>query len=268
MRLRTDVEVPVSWLLLPLASYLLWGGFAVAWWSESAGLGPVELSVVTNALAFLGLIASAATSYVVYTLINRGNKHSSRTRALLSSALSTLVTRVGFSRPNALLPLNSAEEGFYKLQREGGERSAVLLALLGLIPFVGWIFLVAGQWLLSRDLAKHTRLEALVLEDVDRTLRTAGLRGIPVKDAHVHSHDFLGFAVVLALLGELFSSVFLGIAGCLVLIYLTVGAFSLLWLDLSIRGPAVHFHYHSEFEAGMLEALPEDGAGIGNVGVA
>src|SRR4029077_5777369 len=125
-----------------------------------------------------------------------------------------------------------------------------------------------AQWLLSRDLAKHDRLEAAVLEDIDRTLRTAGLQGIPIENARIRAHDVLGFAVVVALLSELFSAIFLGIPGSLVLIYLTVGAFSLLWLDLSIRGPAVHFDYHAQFEAGIIEALPEAGAGTGNVGVA
>ena len=268
MRPRTDVEVPVSWLLPPLASYLVWGAVAVAWWSEGAGVGSGDLSLVMNGLVFLGLTISAAASYVLYTLMNRGNKHSGRARALLSGAIGTLEDRTRFSGQHVLLPLNSAEDGYYKLLHEERERSAVLWALLALIPFVGWIFLVTAQWLLSRDLAKHDRLEAAVLEDIDRTLRTAGLQGIPIENARIRAHDVLGFAVVVALLSELFSAIFLGMPGSLVLIYLTVGAFSLLWLDLSIRGPAVHFDYHAQFEAGIIEALPEAGAGTGNVGVA
>jgi len=268
LRSRTDLEVPVSWLFLPLASYLVWGVLAVSWWSAGAGFGTGELSFATNGVVLLGLIASATASYVLFTLMNRGNKHSSRTRALLWSAIDTLEARVGSMGQQALLPLNTAEEGYYKLLREERERSAVLWALLALIPFVGWIFLVTAQWILSRDLSKHSRLEAVVLEDIDRALRVAGLQGIPVRDAPIRSHDALGFAVVLALLIELFAGYFLGLAACLVLIYLTVGASSLFWLDLSIRDPASHFYYHSQFEAGLLLALPEANAGTNEVGVA
>jgi hypothetical protein len=59
----------------------------------------------------------------------------------------------------------------------------------------------------------------------------------------------------------------LGLAGALILIYLTIGAFSLFWIDLSIRDPAGHFRYHSQLEADMLRAL-QDTTTIGNAGAA
>jgi hypothetical protein len=97
----------------------------------------------------------------------------------------------------------------------------------------------------------------LVLEDVDRAMRKAGLQGISVRHAAVGSHDVLGFAVVIVSLIEFLSVFVLGLAGCLVLIYLTVGAFSLLWLDLSIRDPTVHFSFHSQFEPDILRSLTD-----------
>ncbi len=276
MRTKTDAEIPIVRLLLPLASYLLWAVFAVAWWSTSAseivGQGTASPSFVINPTPFvaglgvLGLTASAAASYVVFTLVNRGNDHSNRTRALLLRALSSLEVRAGSSGQQALLPLNSAEEGFYKLTRGERERSAVLWALLSLIPFVGWIFLAVAQWRLSRDLAKHSRLEGLVLEDVDRTLRIVGTQGIPLRSVPVRSHDALGFTVVIVSVLELLSGVVLGLVGSLVLIYLTVGAFSLFWIDLSMTDPNGHFHYHSQLEADMLRALPD--TTVGTAGVA
>jgi hypothetical protein len=275
MRTKTDAEIPIVRLLLPLASYLLWAVFAVTWWStgasEIAGNG-ISASILVNPTPFvaglgvLGLAASAASSYVVFTLVNRGNEHSSRTRALLLGALSSLEVRAGPSGQQALLPLNSAEEGFYNLARREQERSAVLWALLSLIPFLGWAFLAVAQWRLSRDLAKHSRLERLVIEDVDRTLRTVGTQGIPVKYAPIRSHDTLGITIVIVSIIELLSSVVLGFVGSLVLIYLTVGAFSLFWIELSITDPIGHFHYHSQLEADMLRALPD--TTIGTAGVA
>ena len=49
----------------------------------------------------------------------------------------------------------------------------------------------------------------------------------------------------------------IGLAGSLILIYLTVGALSLFWIDLSIRDPISHFNYHSQLEGDMLRALPD-----------
>ncbi len=265
MRMRTDIEIPTVWLLLPLASYLLWAIFAVAWWSAGAGLGTSDLTLVTSGLGVLGLAASAAATYLVFRLVNRGNEHSARTRALLLATLSSLEARAGPSGQRALLPLNSAEEGFYKLNRGERERSAVLWALLSLIPFVGWIFLVVAQWRLSRDLEKHSRLEDLVLEDVDRALRIVGTQGIPVRRVPIRSHDALGITIVTVSIIELFSSLVIGLVGSLILIYLTVGAFSLFWIDLSMRDPAGHFHYHSQLEVDMLRALPETANGDAGV---
>ncbi len=266
MRPRTDLAVPVSWLLLPLTSYLLWAIFAVAWWADGAGLGTSDLALVVSGLGIVGLAASAAASYVVYTLMNRANEHSSRTRALLWSALSELESRIGTTRQEALLPLTSAEEGFYRLSRGEHARSAVLWALLASIPVIGWIFLVAALWFLSRDFAKHSRLEELVLEDLDRTMKGAGLQGVSVRHAPIGARDVLGIAVVTVLLVELLSVFLLGLAGCLVLIYLTVGAFSLVWLDLSMRDPTPHFTFHSQFEPEILRALPGATAKAGAVG--
>jgi hypothetical protein len=257
MRVRTDVEIPTVWLLLPLASYLLWTVLAVVWWSAGGGLGTSDLTLVISGLGIVGLVASAAGSYVVFRLVNRGNEHSGRTRALLLNALNSLQARAGASGPQALLSLNSAEEGFNKLVGGESERSAVLWALLSLIPFVGWIFLAVSQWRLSRDLAKHGRLEGLVFEDVDRTLRSVGTQGIPVRSAPVRPHDTLGVIVVICSVVELFSAFVLGVAGALILVYLTIGAFSLFWIDLSIRDPTGHFLYHSELEGDILRVLPD-----------
>jgi hypothetical protein len=247
--MKTDVEIPVVLLLLPLSSYLLWAIFAVAWWSAG------DLTLVTSGLGILGLAASAGASYVVYSLLNRGNMHASRTRALLWSALNVLESKAGGSNQQVLLSLSSAEQGFYNLVRGERERSAVLWALLSLIPFVGWPFLAVAQWRLSRDLAKHGRLEGLVLEDVDRVLRSVGMQGITGRSVPLVSREALGVAIVVSSVIELLSAFVLGLVGALVLTYLTVGAFSLFWIDLSIRDPVGHFHFHSQFEADLVRSL-------------
>lgn len=266
MRSRTDLAVPVSWLLLPLASYLLWAIFVVAWWAAGAGVGTGSLTLVVSGLGIVGLAVSAAASNVVYTLVNRANAHSNRTRALLSSAIGELESRIGTAGQGALLSLSSAEEGFYKLSHGEHERSAVLWALLASIPIIGWFFLIAALWFLSRDFAKHSRLEESVLEDIDRAIKGTGLPGVSVKHAPVGSHGVLGIIAGVAVLIELLSVFLLGPVGALVLIYLTVGAFSLIWIDFSIRDPTAHFAFHSLFEPELLRSLPDDAVGAGAVG--
>src|SRR2546428_12790642 len=86
MRTKTVAEIPIARLLLPLASYVLWAVFAVAWWSAGAGLGTSGLTPVISGLAILGIAAAAAGSYVVIMLASRANEHSARSQVLLSSA--------------------------------------------------------------------------------------------------------------------------------------------------------------------------------------
>src|SRR5438270_406181 len=90
-----------------------------------------------------------------------------------------------------------------------------------LLPLASYLLLAALRCL-SRDFAKHSRLEEPVLEDVDRTMKGAGSQGVSVRSTPVGSHDVLGAAVAIASAIELLSVFLLGPAGGLVLIYLTV----------------------------------------------
>ncbi len=267
MRQRTDVEVPATWLLLPLASYLVWATFAAVWWIGSLGLGKIGLGPVgvinlmpagiLGLIGILGLTTSAGSSYLLYTLVNRINTHSERTEVLLLKTVDALESRIGSQGSPALIPLNSAEGGLQGLAHAERERSAVLWALLMVIPFIGWIFLLGALWLLSRDLSRHARWEGVVLEDVDRTLKAAGLQGIHVTNIQIRSHGVLGMAIIIISMLEFLSSFLFGAEGALVFIYLTLGAFSLAWIDLSIRDPVHHFHYHSIVENDISQSLTD-----------
>lgn len=268
MRPRTDVEIPPTWLLLPLASYLVWAAFAVEGWIGGVGLGTVNLgplgvidfsfSGILGLIGILGLMSSAGSSYVIYRLMDRINMHSARTQILLSKTLGALESRVGgVQGSGALLPLNSAESNLLRLAHGERERSATLWALLALVPFIGWIFMVGALWLLSRDLSRHKHREGVVLEDVDRTLRTSGLQGIQVANVQTHSRVVLGVTIIIVSLIELLSTFLFGFEGASVLVYLTLGVFSLVWIDLAIRDPGRHFHYHSLVESEIVRMLPD-----------
>lgn len=263
MRASTDLDIPARWLLLPLSSYLVWAIIAIAWWSGGTAFGSGETSVLVNGLAIVGLATSACGSYLLFRLVNRYNEHCNRTRALFLTTIGPLESRSTEFGQNALLSLNSAEDELYHLSRAERDRAAVLWALLAIIPFVGWLFFVITLWRLTRDFAEHSRLEALVIEDFDRTLKALGSNGILVRSTPVSRRDFLGILILVSALAEIFTAVPLGLQPALVLIYLTVGALALFWTDLSIRDPIAHFGYHSQMEADLLKVMPSTNARIG-----
>jgi hypothetical protein len=263
--LTVDFDIPATWLLLPLASYLAWAVFAIVWWLGGVGLGRTplgDLGVVyldlTGLLGLIGLFAMASSmgsSFVLYSIMNRMNAHSAKTQILLSKTLGVLANRVGSQSSPALFALNSAEGNMQRLAHIERERSAFLWALLAMIPFIGWIFVICAQWLVSRDLGTHARLESIVLEDVDRTMKTAGLQGFQLSGVQIRPHNSLTLAAIVVCFLEVFSSLVLGLAGALVLIYLTLGIISLIGVDLSTRDPRRHFQYHATVEDDIVRVL-------------
>jgi hypothetical protein len=256
MRKATDLETTTSWLLLPLVSYLVWAVVAISWWSGGSLLGSSDIRLLVSGLGLLGLAASAGGSYITFTLVNRCNEHCNRARALYRRTIGSLETRATASGQHALLSLSTAEDGLNRLTRAERERSAILWALLALIPVAGWIFMLVSLSRLSRDFANHSHLEGPVIEDIDRTLRSVGSNGLPVRPALLSNRDVLGIAVIVLALAELLTGIALGLSASLVLIFLTIGALSLFWIDLSIRDPIVHFSYHSQMETELMRALP------------
>ena len=258
MRSGTDLEIPTSWLLLPLAGYLVWAIIAISWWSGGSLLGASDISLLVGGLGLLGLAASAGGSYITFILVNRCNEHCNRTRSLYRRSVGALETPARASGQHAMLALSTAENGLNMLIRTEKERSAVLWALLALIPVAGWIFLIFALWRLSHDLANHCHLEAPVVDDIDRTLRTIGSVGISVRPAGLSNRDTLGITVIVLAAAELLTGLVLGLNGALVLVFLTLGAISLFWIDLSMRDPINHFSSHSQVETQLVTSLPEE----------
>ena len=257
MRSGTDLEISTSWLMLPLASYLVWAIIAISWWSGGALLGASDINLLVGGLGLLGLAASAGGSYITFSLVNRCNEHCNRTRSLYRGLVAALETRAAASGQYAMLALSTAEDGLNKLVRAEKERSAVLWALLALIPVAGWIFLIVALWRLSHDFANHSHLEAPVVDDIDRTIRTIGSVGVPVRPTLLSNRNTLGITVIVLATAELLPGIVLGLNGALVLIFLTLGAISLFWIDLSMRDPIRHFNHHTQMETQLVTALPE-----------
>ena len=265
MESKGDFEIGATWLLLPLANYLAWALFAIVWWLGGFGLGRISLgdlgAVYLDLAGLLGLLgifalaASLGSSFILYTIMNRVNLHSARAQILLLKTIEGLENRTGPRPSPAKFALNSAETNMQQFAHTGRERSSFLWALFAMIPFVGWIFVIAGQWVVSRDLMSHIRLESVVLEDVDRTMKAAGLQGLQPYTIQIRPRNGLALTAIVASLLELLSSIFFGLAGALILVYLTIGIVSLVWIDLSSRDPREHFRYHSAVEDDLARSL-------------
>src|SRR6266699_3729431 len=132
------------------------------------------------------------------------------------------------------LPLNSAEHYFSALLQNTHERSAILWAMLVLILYLEWLFLIIDVYHLAEESNVHERMERLLLEDLDRILGATGSQRIPVETQYIPSRNSTRF---------LFASLF------------TIGIGSIFWLYEMISSPNRHFGYHSDFEPNLLAAF-------------
>lgn len=249
---RSSTVINGHWLLAALASFLVWATFVVISWLGTASGS--DFGSVLESLGAFGLLASGLTAYLVYALVDRCNRHYSQTQQLFWGALETIESKP--SGPSTIISLRSAEESTARLVGAESQRSAVLWALLSMIPLVGWIFIVMILWLISRSLAKHSQLEGPVIEDVDRSIRSSGSSGVVGGTTPITARNSLGALVILATLAELILALVIGFTGCLAVIFLTLGGLCLLWLDLSISDPLQHFQNQSRIDADIARLLP------------
>ncbi len=234
MRTKTDVVVGEQWILFAISSYVLWTALAVILLTRVFRM-LLGLDFILGIFGTLGFVASVGLSYLTYSLINRQNKHATREQELFWEALNQARSQTSQDDMKVLIPLSSAEGDFSKLLQKTHERSAVLWALLALIPYAGWIFLVMALYLLSQDSNAHEQSERLFLEDIDRTLGALASKSLPPKSVPQYPKNSLGYAIASVL---------------------TLGVFSLFWLHKMVKEPEAHFGYHASFEPSLLEAFP------------
>lgn len=258
---QSPTRISGHWLLPALASFLVWATFVVVLWLGTASGS--DFSFVIELLSAFGLLASGLTAYLIYALVDRCNRHYSQTQLLFWNALETIEAKP--SDPNTMISLRSAEESAARLVGAESQRSAVLWALLSMIPLLGWVFILTILWLLSRNLAKHSQLEGPLIEDVDRSFRSFGSHGVTGGTTPITARNTLGAIVILATLAELILVSYIGFTGCLAVMFLTLGGLCLLWLDLSISDPLQHLQNQSRIDADIVRLLPSlDSKGIGD----
>ena len=236
-RTRTDYDIPPKWAWGSVASYVIWTAIPIIVYLDRGRSG-TQLAIPLGILGLAGFLSSTLSSYLVYRLVNRRNTHFAREEAFLWKTLDTVKSKTPQTDMRTLLPLSSAEQGLAQLSETGREHSAILWALLTLIPYIGWVAMIYVLAFLSNDIRKHELREDLVLEDLGRVLKTQGGQDLPMRQRRVPNRSIP-------------LHVLLSIA--------TLCVFLLVWLYQLVKDPQAHFEYHRSFE----EVLPGFQLGTG-----
>jgi len=245
-RARTDHHISERLLVAPILTYLI---LAVMPWILLGAFGQIPLEIVDVILIVLGtvgLFASASSAYLVYLLVNRRNNHFARERAMFGNVLEILRAKVPPSDANGQWRLSNNYRCYQWLGESSGERSAILQALLVLIPYLGWFLLMFELLLLTDDWKEHEFREDYMIQEVKGTLGMLGLYQLPnrLRPSPIRSRNAAVYLIL---------SIF------------TIGVAELVWLYLSTSDPYEHFEFHSHFEfplAGLLGPPKPPGGAI------
>jgi len=239
-RVRTDYQIQPKWVWTAVASYITWATVAIV--NYAIPVPASDLAILFGVLGLAGFIFSTAASYLVYLLVNRRNTHLAREEALLWGVLGNLRSKTEPGDMKTLLPLESAEYNLARFSGAGKERSALLWALLTLIPFAGWVFMITVLAFLSHDLGTHEQREDVILEDLTRAVNVQGGPSLPARRWKM-SRASVPLYIIFSLL--------------------SVGVFLLAWLYLAAEDPRTHFTHHQSVEAILAQPFPPTPTGTG-----
>ncbi len=219
---RTDYKMPVWLPFIPILFIIigLMAMFAGRMAGMTAGIG--------TAMAFF-LLGVLVNLYVLYKWIWRRNEHFRRT-LLLYNSIADYIESKGYKEGAVRLRDEARRMEIY----QGGEKGAVLWTILGsIVPFV--IYYV--YHFLNKDFVHHDREERIILEQIDRLLKDAGLEGLD-----------LGFTSV-GRFPERSTILYF------ILSLITLNIFTLYWVYVLTKDPNEHFDAHRILEQKILERL-------------
>ncbi len=237
LREKTDIQVEPKWILSVVASYILWIVYAIIFFTRSE-LAPFNLDQTLGLVGTLAFAASTGLSFLVYNLMSRENKHAEREQEIAREVLNRIQSGTSPDRMAVLLPLSSVEQDFANLLQKSRGHSAILWALLVLIPYAGWALLIVALYLLTQSSNSHGKLETLLFEDLDRTLLATGSQHMSLVNHPSSPRNSLAFALAS---------------------FATFGIVAFSWLYVTIIGERAHFSYHSNLEPELLRVLSASG---------
>ncbi len=247
MRMESDYEMSPAWILVPLIPIIelviffaaLFGSLFTlttapmtpAGSTASAGLF-VALIGLFAILPIVGFVAQILWAYVLYKLVNRRNKHFQRQGFLyddLTNLAKDLAAKKGV---DISLGLNNMERTNREARYEETEKSAALWAIVTF--FIG-ITALYVYYFLMKDFYKHERREDIFLDDLNRSLSTAGVTiNLPRRALPIPDRSFILY---------------------LILSIITLGIFSIYWLYVLLTDPNGHFRQQALTEDTILSQV-------------
>ncbi len=250
LRVLTDRQVSVAWILLPILAIIIalvsvvlavsiffaafLSGLAVA-----PGAAAPAFGAGIGSLFLIPFLADLLFLYFFYLLIRRRNQHFSRQQRFISDLL--LVLREAATKKAVSIDalLGSMESSNRQSQVEETEKSAVLWVVLLLIPFVNIIAFLYILYFLTGDYYKHERREDGMLSDTERAFSSMGVQFIFHRNDSVPHRSFVLY---------------------LIITIVTFGIFGLYWEYALIKDPNNHFVNHVNFEGTILQLVTPIGS--------
>lgn len=206
---------------MPVASWITWATVAIVGYFYGGEPG-IDLTIPLGVLGLVAFAFSALSSYLVYLLVNRRNMHFARMESVLWIRFNVAKSKAQQADTKTLVVLGSAEHDLARLSETVRERSAILWALLTVVPYAGWLAMTYVLAFLTHDVKRHEQREDIVIEDLSGITQS-----LPQRAKRTPTRPVIPFIIV-------------GLA--------TVGVFLLPWLYWAVRDPTEHFVYHRSVE--------------------
>ena len=149
-----------------------------------------------------------------------------------------------------IFSVGNVERELWQVALEEKERSAYLWSLLTLVPYIGGLFLAYALYRVNNDFQKHERSEFAALGDIQQTVSLTVASPIHSEPGRFGGSWFPHRNSIFYFL----------------LSVLTVGLFSIYWLDVSIHDPEPHFKAQSQLEDAMKEMITRLGSNVTPLG--
>ena len=256
MRLESDREMSTAWIIVPIMPYVLFGiviALIVAAVFSSfpfgGGTGPPTFDPFAFAAAFFGAIAIATIGSIVlgilfavmiYYLIQRRNSHLGRQAFLYEDWMNMAKELASKKEVDVALSLNNMDRTMRESRFEETGKSAALWAILVVVCFATLPFtflpLIIGTlyiyYFLMKDFYRHERREDMFVEDLNRTLATAGVSiNLPRRTVVIPDRSFILY---------------------LLLSIVTIGIFAIYWIYVLLTDPNSHFRQQALIEDTVL----------------
>lgn len=230
MRMETDHQMSVAWLIVPLlpiiGAILFFVGIIITaltfvpTGTPPTTTAPLGLAVFGFFLLFeIGAFAfSILYAIMIYKLAKRRNTHFQR-QHLLYEDLLTMAREVSSKKGiDVSMNLNNLDRTMREARFDETEKSAALWAILSFITGIAALYVF---YYLLKDFFKHERREDLFFEDLNRALAASGVTvNLPRRTLPIPDRSFILYFI---------------------LSIITVGIFGIYWIYVLITDPNNHF---------------------------